>query len=218
VPTDIPKEVVHVWLSGNQISRINAVDFAGLHALKYLYLDGNLITSIEAGSFDSLHSLVFLLLNHNALTVIPDGVLSPMVSLEALDLRGNAINSLNARTFQGLTKLVYLNLFANSIATIGCGTFNTVPALGYAQHTQARTHARTHTCTHAHLSRRLCMPPNASPVPSSAHCQHVVTSRKHNTVCNGLHSFIPHRHIKHPHHTQLDAFDQPTHSFAHSIA
>lgn len=131
VPTDIPSNVIHVWLSRNKIASISATDFAGLRHMKYLYLDNNLITSVAPGAFNDLNSLVFLLLNNNAITEIGDDLFSKMINLEALDLRANALNVLRPSMFTGLIKLVYLNLHGNSVRQIGCGTFNMVSTVGY---------------------------------------------------------------------------------------
>lgn len=131
VPTGIPADTVHLWLSSNRIAAIAATDLQGLVNLRYLYLENNGLSSIAAGSFNDLAGLKFLLLDSNQLESFPQGLFARCGALTNLDLRNNLLSSVQGATFFGLSSLTHLNIYGNAIAEIGCGSFNHVQTLRY---------------------------------------------------------------------------------------
>ena len=113
-----------LFLSNNQISRIESGDFSGLTNLKELWLTDNQVSSIESGGFSGLTNLQGLYLLRNQISSIEAGDFSGLTNLLWLRLRNNQISSIESGDFSGLTNLSWLDLEANQISSIESGDFS----------------------------------------------------------------------------------------------
>ena len=141
VPDDIPHEVEHLSLDGNEIKVIKQLDFKNLTKLQVLSLERNAIETIEKGAFDllthltslslagnglralpayafSISSLSELSLEFNEISELPRGLFSSLKNLKMIFLKGNRLSTLPAETFIGLRKLEKIELSRNSIKRI----------------------------------------------------------------------------------------------------
>ncbi|KAI8491462.1 Leucine-rich repeat-containing protein 4C [Branchiostoma belcheri] len=110
VPKGTPYGALSLSMSGNNITRVVAHQFAGFSQLQTLDLSFNMISEIEDGAFVGLESLHTLQLYYNRLTSIPTEALGRLPHLKELWLRGNPINCLDADAFAYLPNLQLLDL------------------------------------------------------------------------------------------------------------
>ena len=110
----------------DDITALQAGDFAGLTMLERLDLQFNRIQTLPAGIFTDLTSLKQMNLAGNLLETLPSGVFSTLTSLETLSLDNNNIMSLDANIFSALTSVTFLNLHGNSLETLPGGVFSGV--------------------------------------------------------------------------------------------
>ncbi|XP_051551393.1 extracellular matrix protein 2-like isoform X2 [Myxocyprinus asiaticus] len=98
VPSFLPKSLVHLVLTGNQIERIPGYVFAHMEpGLEYLYLSYNKLDGegIEPESFfGTFNTMTELCLDHNQLTAVPMGV-NEMTTLHFLRLNNNKIRHID---------------------------------------------------------------------------------------------------------------------------
>ncbi|KAI8479567.1 Slit 2 protein, partial [Branchiostoma belcheri] len=105
VPKGIPRNTERIDFEGNNITRIDKNDFAGLRNLRILQLLNNQISTIEKGAFQDLVSLERLRLNGNVLKSLPDLLFSNMPRIYRLDLSHNHIQVVTKKTFKGANKM-----------------------------------------------------------------------------------------------------------------
>ncbi|XP_053683594.1 SLIT and NTRK-like protein 2 [Sabethes cyaneus] len=137
VPEDLPRDVIRLDLSWNNIKSIpveafqNCTDvreilldrnvieevdkdvFFGLVRLDVVSLEGNQISHLTPDTFAEAHSLRRLVLNENPLVIPDDGSLLVQEELEELELAKCNFTELNHQTFGGLEGLKSLNLAGN---------------------------------------------------------------------------------------------------------
>eukprot|EP00795_Rhopilema_esculentum_P012329 gene12329-2978_t len=141
VPDDLPHEVEHLSLDGNEIKVIKQLDFKNFTKLQILSLERNAIETIEKGAFDllthltslslagnslralpahafSILSLSELSLEFNEISELPRGIFSSLKNLKMIFLKGNRLSTLPAETFTGLRKLEKIELSRNAIRRI----------------------------------------------------------------------------------------------------
>nr|UKB92862.1 variable lymphocyte receptor B [Lethenteron reissneri] len=78
-----------------------------------LYLSSNQITKLEPGVFDKLTNLKELKLYSNQLTALPEGMFDRLVNLQKLALNNNQLTTVPKGAFDSLTKLQYIWLHSN---------------------------------------------------------------------------------------------------------
>uniref|UniRef100_K7F7A6 LRRNT domain-containing protein n=1 Tax=Pelodiscus sinensis TaxID=13735 RepID=K7F7A6_PELSI len=94
VPAEIPRYTRNLFITGNQITRINSQDFRGLPNLVTLSLASNRISSVASQAFSALPSLRYLDLSNNCLvTIHPDAFSSRNNSIRELNLSRSLYNS-----------------------------------------------------------------------------------------------------------------------------
>ncbi|XP_055534733.1 probable serine/threonine-protein kinase roco5 [Wyeomyia smithii] len=137
VPEDLPRDVIRLDLSWNNIKHIpveafqNCTDlrellldrnvieevdkevFVGLIRLDMVGLEGNQISHLTPDTFTEAQSLRRLVLNENPLVIPDDGPLLLQEELEELELAKCNFTELNHQTFGGLENLKSLNLAGN---------------------------------------------------------------------------------------------------------
>ncbi|XP_051246014.1 trophoblast glycoprotein a [Dicentrarchus labrax] len=153
IPTGIPGYTRNLFITGNQIGRIDPECFKGLENVTNLSLSNNRISEVESHTFAGLRSLRSLDLSNNQLAVIhPEAFTvqslrelnlsralynhssvmdlatslrwSSLGSLRGLDLSDNSLIYLPSRIFSHLTSLQRLQLSNNSLVAIHNSTFS----------------------------------------------------------------------------------------------
>lgn len=89
VPTGIPDDVVHLYLSHNSICHLKPRDFQGARGLKSLNLSSNNMEHLDTASLSGLLHLRELDLSNNLLHFVQYGVLEDLYFLSQLKLGGN---------------------------------------------------------------------------------------------------------------------------------
>ncbi|KAL6466402.1 hypothetical protein MHYP_G00242060 [Metynnis hypsauchen] len=84
VPRNIPRNTERLELNGNNFTRINKNDFAGLKYLRVLQLMENQIGAVERGAFDDMKELERLRLNRNQLHQLPELLFQKNAALSRL--------------------------------------------------------------------------------------------------------------------------------------
>ncbi|KAL9881930.1 uncharacterized protein ACN427_010004 isoform 2-T2 [Glossina fuscipes fuscipes] len=107
-----------MWLSDNQLMRIEKSMFANQPDLGRLYLNKNLIRDIDRETFGSLKNLKFLDLSSNRLKQMRRDFFSSLESLEELILKRNFIEAIEGFAFNKLKNLKVLDLSDNPISQI----------------------------------------------------------------------------------------------------
>ncbi|XP_029466034.1 slit homolog 1 protein [Rhinatrema bivittatum] len=129
VPKSIPRSTERLELNGNNITRINKNDFAGLKQMRVLQLMENQINTLERGVFDDMKELERLRLNRNHLHTLPELLFQNNQALSRLDLSENAIQAIPRKAFRGATDLKNLQLDKNQISCIEDGAFRALRGL-----------------------------------------------------------------------------------------
>ncbi|XP_032551107.1 slit homolog 1 protein [Chiroxiphia lanceolata] len=129
VPRSIPRGTERLELNGNNITRINKNDFAGLKQLRVLQLMENQISTVERGAFDDMKELERLRLNRNQLHTLPELLFQNNQALSRLDLSENFIQAIPRKAFRGATDLKNLQLDKNQISCIEDGAFRALRGL-----------------------------------------------------------------------------------------
>ena len=122
IPTDIPPNVIEVYISSKQITTIRANVLLQLSQCKYLSLGRN-ISDIEPGAFEGLTSLTNLSLGYNRLERLYSNMFSGVNNCKWLDLQENQITEIEPRSFDGLSNLEWLGLNINRLTILRTGTF-----------------------------------------------------------------------------------------------
>ncbi|XP_041458476.1 relaxin receptor 2-like isoform X2 [Lytechinus variegatus] len=122
IPSDIPSNVTRLFLTSNNIERIDSTSFSRFPSLVYLNLMGNQLRKIPAKSFQHLHHLSTLYLSENKISVIEREAFLGLHGLHWLFLNGNKLTSLLPGIFTGLERLYWLDLRHNNIKDLNHGT------------------------------------------------------------------------------------------------
>jgi Leucine-rich repeat (LRR) protein len=114
---------------------VNRTFDGNLRNLEHLLLSNNLITKLQPGIFNNLANLKFLFLNNNQISEIQPpkvpsaGIFNNLSNLHYLTLSGNQIKELQPGIFNNLPLLYCLDLEDNQIIKLISGTFNNLPNL-----------------------------------------------------------------------------------------
>ncbi|EAT43474.1 AAEL005096-PA [Aedes aegypti] len=118
-----PNTWLHILiLSGNQITKLTAGNFANLDFLEELYLNNNKLTKLDLGMIPILASLRTLSLARNQIRTISVGALN-LPKLEHLYLSENRLRMVANDTFSKLPNLLGLFLNDNEISHFQLGSF-----------------------------------------------------------------------------------------------
>ena len=113
----------------DDITELQAGDFAGLSGVTELNLSENNITTLPADVFSGLSALTSLTLTNNSLMTLDAGAFRGLGSLESLLLQFNSLSTLDAGVFSGLGSLVTLNLSENQFTTLPATIFSSLSSL-----------------------------------------------------------------------------------------
>ncbi len=125
IPTDIPSNVTHVFITHGSVTIIPAAVFDHLSQLTYLYLYNNKISIIDDKAFiEVVDTLVYLNLGGNMLTYMPPALTETMfIGLKNLQLFNNKLTYLSAGSFDNYAKLSTLTLYGNIMNQIDTTAF-----------------------------------------------------------------------------------------------
>ncbi|KAK6963152.1 TLR cluster3 member 17 [Biomphalaria glabrata] len=136
VPKDLPRNVTHLNLALNLISKLPDCTFCNYKQLIYLDLSSNKLTRLGIGSFRGLKNLTMLNLYNNSLIYLsqtfPIGVFSDLKSLRCLKLNRNIENNYSSsfrypdKALSKLTNLETLYLDGFIRAAFGSGFRNLI--------------------------------------------------------------------------------------------
>lgn len=105
-------------LSSNQISRLEAKNFASLVDLRQLDLSFNSIASVEVNAFDGLKELEKLNLEHNKITKVPFDTFDSLLNLKVLILSFNQIRELSEESFTVINVIEEFYISNNQLQSI----------------------------------------------------------------------------------------------------
>ena len=108
----------------DDITALQAGDFAGLTGLGTLFLNGHLFTTLPTDIFSDLGNLTNLFMQFGALTTLEEGAFNGLDSLRTLNMSDNSFSTLVADRFSGLTELRTLNLDSNNLTELPAGLFS----------------------------------------------------------------------------------------------
>ncbi|XP_054842552.1 leucine-rich repeat-containing protein 70 [Eublepharis macularius] len=123
IPKDFPQSTIFIYLSGNNISRINPNELIGLKHLAVLHLDDSGILNVYPKAFSEFKKLWYLHLNNNRIKRLDPGTFEGLSNLHSLYLQNNEIAFVPRGLFSGLTSVQYLMLQSNHLSILGSGTF-----------------------------------------------------------------------------------------------
>ena len=92
--THLATGVTSLFLNDQDITALQAGDFAGLTSLTELRMYDNQLSTLPADLFDGLTALTTLYVNGNQLTSLPDGLFDGLSALTTLYLYGNSVDPL----------------------------------------------------------------------------------------------------------------------------
>uniref|UniRef100_A0A1I8BFY0 LRRCT domain-containing protein n=1 Tax=Meloidogyne hapla TaxID=6305 RepID=A0A1I8BFY0_MELHA len=99
-----------LFLSANQIDKIEIGDIPSLPRLKSLGLDVNQISHLNSNIFNSIPSLWYLYLSQNQFTSIPSSIFGSIPELKVLSMGGNPIERIEDNSFLFANSLLRLDL------------------------------------------------------------------------------------------------------------
>ncbi|WFD18608.1 adenylate cyclase [Malassezia caprae] len=95
-PTEVPRELTHLYLADNRLSEDVLVILTSLPRLEVLNLSMNEIFEVPTGALRGVRALRELYLSGNALSALPADDLEHLTQLRVLFLNGNRLHSLPA--------------------------------------------------------------------------------------------------------------------------
>ena len=108
----------HVYLDGNNLSKLGQEMFLGRSKVSSLYLNRSKITGLSRNTFVGLSGLKELHLDHNKLVSLGGGQFEDLPNLEVLYLNNNHLQFINVTSLNNLYMLRMLSLHNNMLATL----------------------------------------------------------------------------------------------------
>ncbi|XP_058056425.1 leucine-rich repeats and immunoglobulin-like domains protein 3 [Anopheles bellator] len=124
------RNLIKLYVTGNEIDTIDVEAIAALPALKFLDLSRNAIQELPYTAFPNRNSLQYLNLNFNKLTLLAKGTFDRLASLKRLEISSNALEEVQSLTFQNLNQLKSLKLNNNRIPALMDGVFHGLTTIG----------------------------------------------------------------------------------------
>ena len=113
-----PTDVISLYLTAQNIVRINGSPFRRLQNLRMLELSFNKLSIIDPHTFQELHTLIFLSLRGNHLLTLNGSPFQRLQSLKTLELDFNKLSFVDPLTFKELDTLTVLFLSENHLVTL----------------------------------------------------------------------------------------------------
>ncbi|RZC40399.1 insulin-like growth factor-binding protein complex acid labile subunit, partial [Asbolus verrucosus] len=108
----------HLYLSSNELEKLEGYTFRYLSNLFLLYLENNRIMEVDSFAFANLSKLNSLYLNNNNISFLIQYNFKPLSNLADLQLRNNNLTEIQTSSFNGLTHLKSLYLGNNRLKTV----------------------------------------------------------------------------------------------------
>ncbi|XP_022690044.1 toll-like receptor Tollo [Varroa jacobsoni] len=115
-----------LYLSYNQIIRVEFSAFFGLVYIKYLDLAHNQLVALPSSLFQSTPRISKLYLRNNSLSALPPGLLARLREITVLDLAHNQLSSLEWLESEAPSSLTHLDLSYNRLTRIHSNAFRSV--------------------------------------------------------------------------------------------
>ncbi|KAK2715105.1 toll-like receptor Tollo [Artemia franciscana] len=129
LPANVPMDVTHLALDGNQYSQMKSHSFIGRKNLKSLFLNSSQINSLQNRTFHGLANLEILHLEDNFLKKIYSWDFESLESLKEIYLQNNQIQTIFPEAFSHIRNLQILNLVGNELTNLPDGIFISNPKL-----------------------------------------------------------------------------------------
>ncbi|XP_026572942.1 leucine-rich repeat-containing protein 70 [Pseudonaja textilis] len=123
IPNNFSQNTLFLYLSGNNISRINPNALISLQQLVVLHLDNSGIVYVYPNIFAELKKLWYLQLNNNHIKYLYPGTFEGLSNLHSLYLQNNEIDFVSEGLFGNLTSVHYLMLQNNHLRILGSRIF-----------------------------------------------------------------------------------------------
>ncbi|XP_062603890.1 uncharacterized protein LOC134265687 [Saccostrea cucullata] len=131
VPKNIPKNLLYLYMSGNQVNVLRNNSFSDLRSLRRLHLGNNKILTLFGEAFLGLNKLEELQLYGNRINTLPSRLFAPFIRLIQLELQQNKLKTIqnSTKTFASMTSLKYLNLADNGCSSLPSTLFSNLKSL-----------------------------------------------------------------------------------------
>ncbi|XP_061196772.1 toll-like receptor 3 [Saccostrea echinata] len=128
VPQNLPKNLLYLYMTGNQIDVLKSNSFSNLGRLRRLHLGNNKILTLYGGAFSGLRNLEELQLYGNRINTLPKRLFAPFTRLTKLELQQNNLKMIqnSTETFSTMTSLKNLNLADNGCSSLPLTLFSNV--------------------------------------------------------------------------------------------
>jgi Leucine-rich repeat (LRR) protein len=126
------QNLIHVYLSSNQINFIDEQAFANNRELQYLDISYNQLSTLPEKLFLNQQNLQMLYLHSNQLLDVPDNIFQPLVNLTYLYLMDNGMQNIKPQWFATLRALIYLELSnSNLTGELSRNLFGSLKSINY---------------------------------------------------------------------------------------
>ncbi|CAL1299590.1 unnamed protein product [Larinioides sclopetarius] len=129
VPSDLSPATAKLYLSDNNITKLEDAAFFNLSSLLELHLAHNNISTLSSNVFIGITKLRSLWLQNNILAEVPTAALEPLSNLESLHLDGNQLQSVPPGSLKSLRRLQKLWLNGNQLKEIPSQSLSQLPEL-----------------------------------------------------------------------------------------
>ncbi|GLH02253.1 Toll-like receptor Tollo [Gryllus bimaculatus] len=126
---EFQEKLVHLNISGNEVSTLSKDAFRGLRSLRVLDLSDNLLEALPAAALVDTPDLAELYLASNRLLSVPSGALRRLPALKLLGLSDNLLEALEEEALPALRDLRALHLRGNVVMRVHRAAFDGLPAL-----------------------------------------------------------------------------------------
>ena len=127
-----------IWISRNNLNRLEPNILSNHPSLRYLNLRNNRIASIDQNAFDQLPNLTYLDLISNDISILPTGVFKDLINLELLNLSWNLIQTLDGNLLTNNIMIRSMSFRMNMISVIGRQLMDNLNSLEEADFTNNR--------------------------------------------------------------------------------
>ncbi|XP_062618382.1 slit homolog 1 protein-like [Saccostrea cucullata] len=128
VPQNLPKNLLYLYMTGNQIDVLKNKSFSNLGLLRRLHLGNNKILTLYGGAFSGLDSLEELHLYGNRINTLLKRLFAPFTRLTKLEPQQNNLKMIqnSTETFSTMSSLNELNLADNGCSSLPLTLFSNV--------------------------------------------------------------------------------------------